>query len=73
MMACPIEDFSNLVPITDLLKSHVLDRGSCDDEAVVLLVAHILKVGIEGLHVLHGSVLRGVALYFHEAQLYLQG
>ena len=72
IVACPIEDLGHLVPIAHLLEVEVLDRCTGDDEAVVLMVAHLLEIGVEGLHMLYGRILRGVALDLHEAQLNLQ-
>ena len=72
VMACPIENLGHLFPIAHLLEIHMLHGGTGNDEAVILVMTHLLKVGVEGLHVLYRCILRGMALYLHETQLDLQ-
>ena len=72
MRACPVENVAQLVPIVHVFEVEVLDGCSCDDEAVELLVAHLLEVTIEGPHVFDRRVFAGVRLDLHEVNLELQ-
>ncbi len=71
--ARPVEYLGDFAPVVDFLEGHLLYGGAGDDHAVVPLVAHLVEVGVEGLHVLDGGVLRGVALDLHEGDFDLQG
>ena len=72
IVSCPLEYLGHLFPIAHLLKVEMLYRCTRDDESIILMLAHLLKVGIEGLHMLYRRILRRMALHLHEAQLYLQ-
>ena len=72
MRPCPIENFRNLIPIRHLFEVHLLHRCPGDNHAVILLIAHQLKVGVEGFHVFDGRILRRMALDFHERDFHLK-
>ena len=72
VMACPLEDLLHLIPVAHLLEVQMLHWSSRNDEAIVPVVAHLLEVGIERLHVFQGRILRDMVLHLHEAQFDLQ-
>ena len=47
VLLAPLHDLRDLVPVGDLLKGILLDRRARDDEAVVLLMAHLGKRPVE--------------------------
>ena len=47
VLLAPLHDVGDLVPISDLPERHLLDGRSRDEEAVVLLVAHLGERAVE--------------------------
>ena len=55
MRTRPVEDFSNLIPISHLLKIHLLYRSTGDNHAIVLFTAHLVEIRIECFHVFYSE------------------
>ena len=72
MRTRPVEDFSNLIPISHLLKIHLLYRSTGDNHAIVLFTAHLVEIRIECFHVFYRSVLGSMAFYLHERDFHLK-
>ena len=69
----PIEYILYLAPVVHVFEIEMLHRCAGDNHPVELLVAHQVEVTVKRLHMLDGRVLRGMALQFHKAHLYLEG
>ena len=72
MRTRPVEDFSNLIPISHLLKIHLLYRSTGDNHAIVLFTAHLVEIRIKCFHVFYRSVLGSMAFYLHERDFHLK-
>ena len=72
MGAGPVKNLLELIPVRNLLKLHLLQRGTGHNESVKLLVTHALKSLIEYLHMLYWGILGGMAAQFHQLELNLQ-
>ena len=68
----PGKDLAQLLPVFHLLKLELLHRRARDDQAVEVLLAHLVKRLVEGEHVLLGRVFGDVALHHQQLQLDLQ-
>ena len=71
--ACPGKDVGELVPVGHGLVVKMFHWCARDNHAIELLVTQKLEVLVEGTHVLHGRVLRGVTLDLHQREVQLQG
>ncbi len=70
--AGPIEDAVDFPPIVYILIGNGLNGGSGDDHAIELMLHQQLRILVEHHHVLHGGILRRMALELHEIDLHLQ-
>ena len=68
----PIHDARELFPVIDVVEIEQLDGRACDDEAVEVLVFHVVEGDVERFQVLFGDVFRDVALRTEELHLDLQ-
>ena len=66
ILARPIHDLAQLLPIVDLLEGHLLDGRACDNHSVVLAAADLVESEIEGAEMLGGGVAGSVGLDHHE-------
>ena len=69
----PLHDSAQLLPVLHLLEGQVLHRRAGDDHAVVVVLPHVVKVAVEGQHVLLGRILGYMVPGGDELQLHLQG
>lgn len=69
----PVHDGGQLFPVADFRKLHLLHRRAGDDQAVEVLLAHLVKGFVERLQVLQGRVARKVRGRAQEGDLHLQG
>ena len=68
----PVHDARELIPVIDVVEIEQLDGRTRDDEAVEMLVFHVVEGDVERFQVLFGDVLRDVALRAEELHLDLQ-
>ena len=69
----PLHDPAQLRPVVDLFKRKVLHRRAGDDEAVKILVLHLVKRLVKRQHVLLRGIFRYMAPRRDELELNLQG
>ena len=68
----PVHDARELFPVINVVEIEQLDGGARDDEAVEVLVFHVVEGDVERFQVLFGDVFRDVALCTEELHLDLQ-
>ena len=68
----PVHDARELFPVINVVEIEQLDGGTRDDEAVEMLVFHVIEGDVERFQVLFGDVFRDVALRAEELHLDLQ-
>ena len=68
----PVHDARELIPVIDVVEIEQLDGRARDDEAVEVLIFHVVEGDVERFQVLFGDVFRDVALRAEELHLDLQ-
>src|SRR5574344_76196 len=72
MRTSPRKNLLDFIPIAYVFKGELLNRSTCDDQAVKLLATHFIEIAIEHHHMLYRRVFRRMTLEFHEADFHLQ-
>lgn len=68
----PVEYLSDFFPILHILILHCLDRCTCYNHAIELLLRKFVEILIEHHHVLNRRILGSMTLELHETHLQLQ-
>ena len=68
----PVEYLSDFVPILHILILHCLDRCTCHNHAIKLLLRKFVEILVEHHHVLNRRILGSMTLELHEIHLQLQ-
>ena len=72
VLLAPLHDLGDLFPVGDLLEGHLLDGRTRDDEAIILLVAHLGERAVEFRKIVLRRMLRHIRLRIDEVDLDLQ-